>query len=329
MLIALFKLEDIGPALTQMVTSEETQFEEEIIDKFEFSGAMTYSLVFQGVVDIDEISSELYGPFPFAFSEGFVQYAFSFLVDDPTMQDKRMKKKTIGLLLCLVPEIVSKIDDFREEFAKLLIYKFHNIKSIDQVDEKLLTSIVNEYERIVRELLSVSQANLLTQELKELISKGLFKTKVKKIALLYSKKEVEKIKNSFASFLLTLPFTFVKFEDEVGIIKTKTFQFSIIPLEEIDSNIANEQEVLLLMLDIMKEKYLSLKDSLLKKKNLKKIGVLIRYNVDIEKLSEEYGAFFNNLQDILNNVTFFSSSYSTTKEFKTKLLEAFFWGLIP
>ncbi|MHA1223917.1 MAG: hypothetical protein ACTSP3_11855, partial [Candidatus Heimdallarchaeaceae archaeon] len=114
MLICFFKLEDIGPTLVDMVLDQNFETTEDVIDKFQFSGSFTYSLIFQGMVTIEDFSSELYGPFPFAFSTGFVQYAFPFIVEDKTMKDKRMKNKSFGLLLMLVPEMVSKIDTFRE-----------------------------------------------------------------------------------------------------------------------------------------------------------------------------------------------------------------------
>ena len=143
MLICLFKLEEVGPNLVEMVLDKNVEFSQDTIDKFTFSGSVTYSLIFQGMVTLEDMTTELYGPFPFAFSSGFVQYTFSFIAEDKTMTDIRMKEKTLGLLIMLVPEMVAKVDTFREELAKLLIYKFHKIYKISHVDTKFLKEIIS------------------------------------------------------------------------------------------------------------------------------------------------------------------------------------------
>ena len=169
MLICLFKLEDIGPALATMVVDKNVETDEDVVDKFQFSGSFTYSLIFQGMVTIDDFVSELYGPFPFAFSAGFVQYAFSFISEDKSVKDQRMGKKTFGLILMLVPEMVSKIDTFREELAKLLIYEFHNIYKISQVDNDFLSKIIKSYNKIISNLFNTKQADLLSEQIFEFI----------------------------------------------------------------------------------------------------------------------------------------------------------------
>ena len=68
MLVCLFKLEEVGPNLVEMVLDSNIEIDQDTIDKFTFSGTVTYSLVFQGMVTLEDMVSELYGPFPFAFS---------------------------------------------------------------------------------------------------------------------------------------------------------------------------------------------------------------------------------------------------------------------
>ena len=65
MLICLFKLEDIGPTLSKMIADQDVHFDETTVDKFRFSGTMTYSLIFQGMVALDDMTSELYGRFSY------------------------------------------------------------------------------------------------------------------------------------------------------------------------------------------------------------------------------------------------------------------------
>ncbi|MHA1446292.1 MAG: hypothetical protein ACTSSN_06350, partial [Candidatus Heimdallarchaeaceae archaeon] len=91
MLICLFRLEDVGPNLVEIVKNKNVEFDQDTIDKFTFSGSVTYSLVFQGMITLEDTSTELYGPFPFASSSGFAQYAFSSIAEDKTMKDQRMK----------------------------------------------------------------------------------------------------------------------------------------------------------------------------------------------------------------------------------------------
>ncbi len=330
MLISLFKLEDIGPALTHMACEEGIELEKEVIEKFEFSGAMTYSLVFQGTIDLSEIASELYGPFPFAFSDGFVQYAFSFIADDPSMKDKRMKKKTIGLLLCLVPELVSKIDDFRDEFEKMLVYKFHNVTLITQVDDDFLKDIIDEYQQIVTNLLNENQATILSDQLKQFVSKGLLKEKgTKNVVLAYNKEDNEKIRLAFANLLLSLPYIDVVFNEKEARITTSSFTLYFIQLSKIDPKSISEQHAVLFLLDIMKSDYSAIYNLLKEVQIPPKIGVILAQDKDLEAMSKKYGEFFIGLSDYIKDAAFFSSSYMTTQEFKTKLLEAIFWALIP
>ena len=171
MLVCLFRLEDVGPNLVEMVLDKNVEFDQDTIDKFTFSGSVTYSLVFQGMVTLEDMSSELYGPFPFAFSSGFVQYAFSFIAGDKTMKDERMKEKTLGLIIMLVPEMVSKIDSFREELAKVLLYKFHKVYKINQVNTAFLKDIISSYNDILKDLLSFKQADLLSEQILEFLQK--------------------------------------------------------------------------------------------------------------------------------------------------------------
>ncbi|MHA1304252.1 MAG: hypothetical protein ACTSQE_05255 [Candidatus Heimdallarchaeaceae archaeon] len=330
MLISLFKLTDIGPSLTNMVTNENIYLEKEVIEKFEFSGAMTYSLIFQGTIDLGEIASELYGPFPFAFSNGFVQYAFSFIADDPSMKDERMQKKTIGLLLCLIPEIVSKIDDFREEFEKMLVYRFHGIKFIEQVDDTLLKEIVEDYNQIVTDLLNDTQANLLFQQLKQLVDKDISQEQeVKRILLIYPKKELEKIRNSFANLLLSLPYTKVCYNEKEAFIQTRSFILNFVKYDTINKKLLNDQDTMLFMFDVMKNNYQVVYDIVKRLETRPKIGVIVSQCSNLENMSKKYGDFFIGLQEYIGDVAFFSSSYYTTKEFKAKLLEALFWALMP
>ena len=50
---------------------------------------------------------------------------------------------------------------------------------------------------------------------------------------------------------------------------------------------------------------------------------------NIEKASSEYAKFFTGLQRYIGDLPFFSASFSSNYEFKTKMLEALFWTLSP
>jgi hypothetical protein len=329
MLICLFKLEDDGPTIVNMVSDKNIEFDENVTEKFIFSGSITYSLVFQGMVSFDDLSSELYGPFPFAFSSGFVQYAFSFLAEDKTMKDQRMKKKTLGLVLMLVPEILSKIEDFREELAKILIYKFHNVKKIGEVNEKFLGSIIQSYNKVLIDLMESKQAELLSAQLLDFIKQ---KPKPRKkdllnLAIIYPKAFIEMVKKSYNSLLSSLPYVTTSYTEEEAIIRTKSFNFSLKLDSCVDENFLNSQKALILIIDVSGKKYEPFYKLLSKLKKELKIAVVISLPNDIEKASHQYAKFFTGLQRYISGMPFFSASFTTPHDFRTKILEAIFWAL--
>lgn len=329
MLICLFKLEDDGPTIVNMVSDKNVEFDENVTEKFIFSGSITYSLVFQGMVSFDDLSSELYGPFPFAFSSGFVQYAFSFLAEDKTMKDQRMKKKTLGLVLMLVPEILSKIDDFREELAKILIYKFHNVKKIGDVNEKFLGSIIQSYNKVLIDLMESKQAELLSAQLLEYIKQ---KPKPSKkdplnLAIIYPKAFIETVKKSYNSLLSSLPYETTGYTEEEANIRTKSYNFSLMIDSSVEEDFLNAQKALILIIDVSGKKYESFYKLLSKLKKELKIAVVISLPNDIEKASHQYAKFFTGLQRYISEMPFFSASFTTPYDFRTKMLEALFWVL--
>ncbi|MHA1482383.1 MAG: hypothetical protein ACTSUP_05580 [Candidatus Heimdallarchaeaceae archaeon] len=329
MLICLFKLEDDGPTIVNMVSDKNVEFDENVTEKFIFSGSITYSLVFQGLVTFDDLSSELYGPFPFAFSSGFVQYAFSFLAEDKTIKDQRMKKKTLGLVLMLVPEMLSKIDDFREELAKTLIYKFHNVKKIGDVDEKFLGSIIHSYNKVLADLMESKQAELLSSQLLEFIQQ---KPKPRKkdllnLAFIYTKASIDMVKRYYNSLLSSLPYVSTNYSEEEAIIRTKQYNFSLKLDSNVDEDFINAQKALILIIDVSGKKYQPFYKLLSKLKKEVKIAVVISLPNDIEKASHQYAKFFTGLQRYISGMPFFSASFTTPHDFKTKMLEALFWAL--
>ncbi|MCG3222985.1 MAG: hypothetical protein H7647_00855 [Candidatus Heimdallarchaeota archaeon] len=329
MLICLFKLEDDGPTIVNMVSDKNVEFDENVTEKFMFSGSITYSLVFQGMVTFDDLSSELYGPFPFAFSSGFVQYAFSFLVEDKTMKDQRMKKKTLGLVLMLVPEMLSKIDDFREELAKTLIYKFHSVKKIQDVDEKFLSGIIQSYNKVLADLMESKQAELLSSQLLDFIQqkpKPLKKDPLN-LAIIYPKAFIYIVKRYYNSLLSSIPYVTTSYSKEEAIIRTKQHNISIKLVSNIDEEFINNQKALILVIDVASKKYETFYKLLSNLKKELKIAVVISLPNDIEKASHQYAKFFTGLQRYISGMPFFSASFTSPHDFKTKMLEALFWAL--
>ena len=329
MLICLFKLEDAGPAIVNMVSDKNVEFDENVTEKFMFSGSITYSLVFQGMVTFDNLSSELYGPFPFAFSSGFVQYAFSFLAEDKTMKDHRMKNKTLGLILMLVPEILSKIDDFREELAKTLIYKFHKVKKIQDVDEKFLGGIIKSYNKVLTNLMESKQAELLSSQLLEFIQQKPkpLKKDLLNLAIIYPKEFIDVVKRYYNSLLSSLPYESTNYSEEEANIRTKKYNISLKLDSNVDEDFINTQKALILIIDVAGKKYAPFYKLLSKLKKEIKIAVVISLPDDVEKASHQYAKFFTGLQRYISGLPFFSASFTTTYDFKTKMLEALFWAL--
>jgi hypothetical protein len=332
MLICLFRLEEVGPNLVEMVLDKNVEFDQDTIDKFTFSGSVTYSLVFQGMVTLDDMSTELYGPFPFAFSSGFVQYAFSFIAGDKTMKDERMKEKTLGLIIMLVPEMVSKIDTFREELAKILLYKFHKVYKISQVNTAFLKDIIKSYNNTLKDLLSFKQADLLSEQILEFLQKEkkpVKKNDISKIGVVYPKEFKSYIKNYYASLLSSLPYTETSYSEDVATIKTATHEFSFMNYSKTDEEYINDQGALILLADVRGRKYNPLFEIVKGLKARPKIATVVSLYENIEKASTEYAKFFTGLQMYIGDLPFFSASFNTIYEFKTKMLEALFWTLSP
>ena len=332
MLICLFKLEDIGPALVDMVVDKNVEFDETIIEKFTFSGSITYSLVFQGMVHLEDMSTELYGPFPFAFSSGFVQYAFSFIAEDKTVKDKRMKKKTLGLVLMLVPEMVSKIDDFREELAKILLYKFHKIERINQVNKEFLGDIIQSYNKVLTDILSTQQASLLSEQLMEFLEKKPVPSKKKKltdIAIVYPKEYNSLIKNYYASFLSSLPYQETTYEDTQAVITTKNYSFNFRRDDKANEKFLNSQKAIIFLIDVGKRNYKTTYSIMSTLKSKPKIALVVSLPDNMEKASHQYAKFFTGLEGYISGLPFFSASFTSTYEFKSKMLEAIFWTISP
>ena len=330
MLICLFKLEDVGPSLVHMVSDKSDEFDDTVIEKFRFSGSITYSLVFQGMVSIEDLSTELYGPFPFAFSSGFVQYAFSFIAEDRSIKDKRMKSKTLGLVLMLVPEMMSKIDDFREELAKILLYKFHNIHKISQVNKAFLSNIIKSYNKVVTDLLSTQQADLLSEQLVNFVQmKPSKKKKITEIGIIYPKEYVELIKNYYASFMSSLPYEASSFSKENAYIKTKNYSFNFKRDTLVDDEFTTPLQSLVFIVDVANKDYKEVYSILSNLKTKPKIALVVSLHENIEKASTSYAKFFTGLQRYIEGLAFFSASFTSTYDFKSKMLEAIFWTLSP
>jgi hypothetical protein len=330
MLVCLFKLEDAGPSLVDLVVDQTVEFDETIIEKFTFSGSITYSLVFQGMITLEDLTTELYGPFPFAFSSGFVQYAFSFIAKDKTVKDKRMKEKTLGLVLMLVPEMVSKIDAFREELAKLLLYKFHNVDRIKQVNKEFLTSLIHSYNKILTDLLSTQQADLLSEQLIEFLQqKPKKKIKITDIAIIYPKEYINLMKNYYASFLSSLPYEETAYQEEEALIRTSNYSFNFKENTSIDESFLKPQKALIFIVDVARRGYKEVYNILSKLKTKPKIALVVQLPENIEKASHLYAKFFTGLERYIGGLPFFSANFTSTYDFKSKMLEAIFWTLSP
>lgn len=331
MLVCLFKLEEVGPNLVEMVLDKNVEFTQDTIDKFTFSGSVTYSLIFQGMLTLDDMTTELYGPFPFAFSSGFVQYAFSFIAEDKTMTDVRMKDKTLGLLIMLVPEMVSKIDNFREELAKTLIYKFHKIYKITQVDTKFLKEIVSSYNKILQDQLSSQQAELLSSQILEFLEATPKPKKEDpiKVAIIYPKEFMSNIKKYYASLLNSLPYTETSFSEKTAHVKTPAYEFTFLLDGLVTEKFLAEQKAMILLADVKNKHYKEAYDVASKIKKELKIALVVSLPEKIEKASTEYAKFFTGLQRYIGSMPFFSASFTSIYDFKSKMLEALFWTLSP
>jgi len=314
-----------------MVSDKNVSFDERIKDKFRFAGIITFSLVFQGMISLDDVALELYGPMPFAFANEFVQFAFSFLVDDPNVGDKRMKNKTLGLLLMLVPEKIGKIDDFRDELQKLLLRKFKDIRNIEEVTKKLLMEIIDGYNRIAANLLNIQQA--------ESLSEGIYSTLIeepqtivkRRICTVYSKVTFRLIKKFFGSFLNSVPFESTIFTKEgYGEIIASTFELYFFEENRYQEERINDSTTLILVVDIehrSDEKIIKVLNITKSAPDTKKIALIIKLPEDIEKGSKLYAKFMLNIQQIVSEHPFFSATFQTLSELRHKLMEAFLWAL--
>jgi hypothetical protein len=313
-----------------MVSDKSEEFGESVIEKFRFSGSITYSLVFQGMVSIEDFSTELYGPFPFAFSSGFVQYAFSFIAEDKSVKDKRMKSRTLGLVLMLVPEMMSKIDDFREELAKILFYKFHNVNKISQVNKNFLSEIIKDYNKVVTELLSTQQADILAEQLIDFVKqKPSKKKKLINIGIIYPKEYVDLIKNYYASFMSSLPYEESSYGAETANIKTKNYSFNFKLDTLVDNDFVTPLDALIFIVDVANKNYKEVYSILSNLKIQPKIALVVSLPDNVEKASTSYAKFFSGLQRYIEGLPFFSASFASTYDFKSKMLEAIFWTLSP
>ncbi len=332
MLISLFKLEDVGPNLSMMVADQNIDFDQDTLDKFQFSGAVTYSLIFQGSVALKDISKELYGPFPFAFSDGFVQYAFSFICEDETVKDPRMKKQTLGLLLMLVPEMVAKLDDFRDELEKILLFKFHDINHISSVTEDLLGNIITQYNKVLNSLINKKQAKKLSDQIINFIQQEPTpKQKRKlKVSIVYPDSFIDIIRKFYANLVSSIPYLETSFKKDIGIIKTENKEIDIQSYTNISSDSLKLKNALIFVIQDVESHETEYIHSILETiKTKPKVAVVVSLNEDIEIASKQYAHFFSNLQQYISNFPFFSASFVSKNEFSTKMLEALFWAISP
>ena len=328
MLICLFKFEDIGPSLVFTVSDKNMSFDESIRDKFRFAGTVTFSLVYQGVLSLEDVALELYGPMPFAFANEFVQFAFSFLVDDPSITDKRMRNKTLGLLLMLVPEKVGKIDDFREELEKMLIYKFRNITNIKEVTKELLTEMIEEYNKIVTNLLNIQQAESLSEEIFTILKEKKISLK-RNICTIYSRSTSQLINSFYGSFLNSIPFESTMFTHEgYGEIISSTFEIYFFKNNNYQQEKIKNCNTLILIVDIEHDKSKDIHAILDEIKGAdKKIGFVIKLPNDIEKGSKLYANFMLDIHSTISDNPFFSATFHSLSELRHKFMEAFLWAL--
>ncbi|MBY9001682.1 MAG: hypothetical protein KGD64_12265, partial [Candidatus Heimdallarchaeota archaeon] len=58
-----------------------------------------------------------------------------------------------------------------------------------------------------------------------------------------------------------------------------------------------------------------------------KIAVVMSLPDNVEKASHQYAKFITGLQRYIGGMPFFSASFTSTYDFKTKVLDALFWAL--
>jgi len=243
-----------------------------------------------------------------------------------------MKGKTLGLIIMLVPEMLSKIDTFREELAKLLLYKFHKVEKISEVKKAFLVDLIKSYNKILVDLLSTKQADLLSEQLISFLQAKPAPSKKKtktKIGIIYPKEHIDSIKKYYASLLGSLPYLETSYSSDKAIITTAAYEFNFMLDTKVEEMSLNSQNSLILLVDVKKKTYKTLYQLLSKLETKMKIALVVSLPNNIEKASTEYAKFFTGLEGYISGLPFFSASFSSNYEFKSKMLEAIFWTLSP
>ncbi|MCK4973545.1 MAG: hypothetical protein KAS52_09495, partial [Candidatus Heimdallarchaeota archaeon] len=147
------------------------------------------------------------------------------------------------------------------------------------------------------------------------------------LAIIYPKAFFDIVKRYYNSLLSSLPYETTNYSEEEANIRTKQHNISLRLDSNVNEDFINAQEALILIIAVAGKKYESFYKLLSKLKKELKIAVVISLPDDIEKASHQYAKFFTGLQQYISGMPFFSASFTTTYDFKTKMLEALFWTL--
>ena len=109
----------------------------------------------------------------------------------------------------------------------------------------------------------------------------------------------------------------------------KNYSFNFKQESLVDEKFLAPQEALVFVVDVANKEYKEVYSILSDLKTKPKIALVVSLPENIEKASTSYAKFFTGLQRYIEGLPFFSASFTSTYDFKSKMLEAIFWTLSP
>jgi hypothetical protein len=171
---------------------------------------------------------------------------------------------------------------------------------------------------------------LLSEQLIEFLQqKPKKKIKITDIAIIYPKEYINLMKNYYASFLSSLPYEETAYQEEEALIRTSNYSFNFKENTSIDESFLKPQKALIFIVDVARRGYKEVYNILSKLKTKPKIALVVQLPENIEKASHLYAKFFTGLERYIGGLPFFSANFTSTYDFKSKMLEAIFWTLSP